>query len=159
MNEKIRGGNAKGQSLVELAVSLSAILILLAGAVNFGTGLFAYVALRDAAQEGALYASLYPCLDDCTLPNTSAIRQRVRSASTHPVDLASFADSQIDVDFVNTGAWCEGITGGVVNAVKVTVRYNHPIVMPFAGTVMGQQWISLQASVTDTILQPTCDIP
>ena len=153
-------GSERGQSLIELAIALSVILMLLAGAVDFGMGLFAYVALRDAAQEGALYASLYPCIDNCTLANTTAIQQRVQSASTHPLDLASFDPStQIIVEYSTPGVWCEGITGGMVNAVTVTVKYNHPIVMPFAGTILGQQWIPLQASVTDTILQPTCDTP
>ena len=45
----------RGQSLVELAISLMIILWLLAGAIDFGIGFFSYVAIRDAAQEGALY--------------------------------------------------------------------------------------------------------
>jgi Flp pilus assembly protein TadG len=48
-------GSAKGQSLVELAISLVILLFLLAGIVEFGLAFFQFVQLRDAAQEGALF--------------------------------------------------------------------------------------------------------
>ena len=48
----------RGQSLVELAISLVILLYLLSGAVEFGILFFQYVQLRDAAQEGALYGSI-----------------------------------------------------------------------------------------------------
>ena len=50
----------RGQSLVELAVSLVILLYLLSGAAEFGILFFQYVQLRDAAQEGALYGSMNP---------------------------------------------------------------------------------------------------
>jgi hypothetical protein len=147
----------RGQSLVELALSLGVILMLLSGAINFGMALFSYVAIRDAAQEGAMYGSLYPCTGTgCALDNAAEIRNHVRSASTHPVDLASFPDSQIDVEYTTSGKMCEGITSGAVHGIKVTVKYDQPIVMPFAGIFFGGQTIPLTASVTDTILTPSC---
>jgi len=50
----------KGQSLVEMALSLVLILILLVGTVEMGMAFFQYIQLRDAAQEGALYGSIAP---------------------------------------------------------------------------------------------------
>ena len=50
----------RGQSLVELSISLLVLLYLLSGAVEFGLAFFQFVQLRDAAQEGALYASMSP---------------------------------------------------------------------------------------------------
>ena len=47
----------RGQSLVELGISLLILLYLLAGAAEFGVLFFQFVQLRDAAQEGALYGS------------------------------------------------------------------------------------------------------
>ena len=73
-------GHERGQSLVELALSLTLILILLSGAVSFGMAYFSYVAIADAAQEGALYGSFDPA-------NIAAIRLRVRTASTSPGQL------------------------------------------------------------------------
>ena len=43
----------KGQSMVELAVSVVVLLILLAGVVDLGRLAFYYITLRDAAQEAA----------------------------------------------------------------------------------------------------------
>ena len=52
--------NERGQSLVELAISITILIFLLAGAVEFGMAFFQFVQLRDAAQEGALYGSTNP---------------------------------------------------------------------------------------------------
>ena len=53
----------RGQSLVELGVSLVILLYLLSGAAEFGVLFFQFVQLRDAAQEGALYGSMNPYID------------------------------------------------------------------------------------------------
>ncbi len=173
MKNKTLSRSARGQSLVEFAISLTAIVLLLSGAVDFGIALFSYVAIRDAAQEGALYASLNPCVPgsewanpadwdgSCTASdpiNLDGIRARVRASSSQPVDLANTSvvpDSYITAAYTGS-AGCEGLTSGVGNAVTVTVRFDHHILMPFAGLIVGGQEIHLTASVTDTILQPAC---
>lgn len=175
MKIKISGRSRKsdqsGQSLVELAISLGVILLLLAGAVDFGMAFYSYVALQDAAQEGALYGSITPYIDSngdgkytAGEPvNVAGIRQRIRASSKIPLDFSAtgpIPDSYINADTVPSGApACEGLTPpstGVPNAIQVTVEYDYPLVMPFAGTVLGQQTIHLRAAVTDTILEPRC---
>lgn len=173
MNKHAVSRSARGQSLVEFAISLLVIVLLLSGAVDFGIALFSYVAIRDAAQEGALYGSLNPCVPtanidtwdgSCDIPkfapaiNEAGIRARVRAASSQPVNLADTSlvpDSYITAAFTGS-AGCEGLTGGTANAITVTVRFDHTIIMPFAGIIVGGQTIPLTASVTDTILQPSC---
>jgi hypothetical protein len=44
----------------------------------------------------------------------------------------------------------------VPNAVSVTVEYDYPVFMPFLGAIIGGQEIHLNATVTDTILEPRC---
>jgi Flp pilus assembly protein TadG len=142
-----RSGSAKlqqgerGQSLVELALSLSVILLLLAGAVDFSIAYFSFSAMQDAAQEGALYGSINPT-------DEAGIITRVRSASTNPVDLSN--EDLVDVVVTLPGEACEG------NEIRVNVIYDYPISMPFIGAIIGTQQITLNASVTDTILQPIC---
>lgn len=130
----------RGQSLVELSISLVILLILLAGAVEFGMAFFQFVQLRDAAQEGALYGSINP--DDNT-----GIMARIRDSSDSPVKLS---DTSVvpDSDIVITldGAACEG------NGIKVEISYMHQTFMPF----FPFSEIPLKASVTDTILTPVC---
>ncbi|MGA9398550.1 MAG: TadE family protein, partial [Anaerolineaceae bacterium] len=57
-------GSEDGQSLVEVAISLTLLLVLLAGAVDFGRLFIAYMSMRDAAQEGIAYGSIYPTYCD-----------------------------------------------------------------------------------------------
>jgi Flp pilus assembly protein TadG len=139
-NSTFRRGE-RGQSLVELAVSLTVILLLLAGAVDFAIAYFSFSAMQDAAQEGALYGSINP--DD-----ESGIITRVRNASSTPVNLAD--ESLVTVTVTVTGDACEG------SDIRVSVVYDYPISMPFIGSIIGSQQIRLNASVTDTILQPPC---
>ena len=128
----------RGQSLVELAMSLTVIMLLLAGAVDFSIAYFSFAALQDAAQEGAMYGSINPGDD-------AGIKSRVRGASTNPVDLSD--DSSVIIDVTVSGDGCEG------DEVTVNVSYDYPISMPFIGAIIGTQEIKLNASVTDTILQ------
>ncbi len=128
----------RGQSLVELAISLVLLLLLLTGAVEFGMAFFQFVQLRDAAQEGALYGSMNP--DD-----TTGITARVQGASNSPIDLSTITPA---IDYI--GPHCEG------NGIKVTLTYDHMIFMPFIPQVIGDNKIQLKATVTDTILSPVC---
>jgi Flp pilus assembly protein TadG len=157
----------RGQSLVELAISLTVMLMLLAGAVTFGMALFSYVALRDAAQEGALYGSFSPADPAGVQPVNPEICDRVQRASSSPVDLSTFhcelnqttpigSGNHIDV-FATNGAACEGTSaGGTPNGIQVMVEYDYPIIMPYVGGILGSQTIHLTAQVTDTILEPRC---
>jgi len=130
----------RGQSLVELAISIVILIYLLAGAVEFGLAFFQYVQLRDAAQEGALYGSMNPL-------DSANINLRVRNASTSPVNLLD--TSKVTVTPTIIGAACEG------NGIKVTVSFNHHVFMPFMSQFIGDE-IPLVATVTDTILSPIC---
>ena len=128
----------RGQSLVELAMSLTVILLLLAGAVDFSIAYFSFAAMQDAAQEGALYGSIHPDDED-------GIKARIRGASTNPVDLSN--QDLVTVGVSVSGNGCEG------DEVTINVMYDYPISMPFIGAIIGTQQIKLNASVTDTILQ------
>jgi hypothetical protein len=178
----------RGQSLVELAISLTVMLLLLSGAVSFGMAYYSYVSIRDAAQEGALYGSFNPCFDqnldakceDTESPELSTVNlhgtdpanpdgicERVKEASTNPVDLADFPCNQVDpndelphsgnaIYVAPLGDLCEGTTSGSPHAIRVSIGYDYPIFMPFLGAILGSQTIHLTASVTDTILEPRC---
>lgn len=136
----------RGQSLVELAISIVILIYLLAGAVEFGMVFFQFVQLRDAAQEGALYGSLNPTDSD-------GIRDRVQGASSSPIDLEN--DPRVVITPTVIGSACESVG----NAIQVTVYFEHQIFMPFIPQLIGSPTIPLDASVTDTILQPACPPP
>ena len=137
----------KGQSLVELAVSLLILLVILAGVVEIGKLLFQYIAMRDAAQEGAVYASIYPTACNQTI-------ERVRKS------LYNADPTQVDVTVLVNGVACVNASAADACAnktVKVTVdQPNYEITMPFMGAILGGQTINVSASTTSTILRPLC---
>jgi len=134
---KIIRRSERGQSLVELAISLVILLYLLSGAVEFGIAFFQFVQLRDAAQEGALFGSMQPA-------NTTGIVARIQGASHSPIDLTT-----ITPVITYSGGQCEG------NAITVSLTYNHQVFMPFMSRFIGST-LPLTATVTDTILSPVC---
>ena len=135
--------NEQGQSLVELAVSLTILLMLLAGTIDFGRAFFTWVTLRDAAQEGAAYASIDPT-------NNAEIEERIFNVLERS---NTIPNPRINVvvthDIISTP--CLG------NTVILVVDYpTFPITVPFLGTVLGTDTLSIHATVQDTILYPAC---
>ena len=154
----IRKKSERGQSLVELAISITVLVFLLSGAVEFGMMFFQYIQLRDAAQEGALYGSLLPA-------DASGIDARARGASSSPVNLSiAYSDPvgvKVDIAYFagstttpkSVSAVCPG------DGIKVTLTYKHKVFMPFIAPITGP-YRTLTASVTDTILNsPTTGCP
>lgn len=154
--DKLNGStHERGQSLVEIAISLPVIILLLLGTVDFGMALFSYSIIRDAAQEGALYGSFNP-------DNKAEIENRARNISpqgedeifSSPVNLTDKELVQVEIKAI--GDSCQGTTGGEANSLRVRVRFYYPILMPFIGTIIGSDTIPLTGSATNVILQPPC---
>jgi Flp pilus assembly protein TadG len=130
----------KGQSLIEMALAMTVMLVLLGGIVDLGRAFFTFMALRDAVQEGAMYGSLHPT-------STAAIKTQVIDSSSMISDMISADDITVEL----LGAACTG------NGMRVTAIYpDFPLTMPFMGAILGSQTLTLRASVTATILRPWC---
>jgi Flp pilus assembly protein TadG len=139
----------RGQSLIEMALTFTLLMTLLAGIVDLGIAFFGWIAIRDAAQEGAAFGAIEP-LDGAGNLNVAEIEERVRGASPNAViDLTDPGIVAVNVSLV--GQACAG--GGI----RVDVTYTHDIVMPFIGAILGRQDIQVSTNVTDTILIPSCD--
>ncbi len=145
----------RGQSLVEMAVSLPVILLLLMGTADFGMAIFSYTILRDAAQEGALYGSFDPA-------NRAGIERRARGISPHtpespfysPVDLTN--PDLVKVSIKTAGGACQEISAGRSNDIEVSVSYDYPMLTPLMQQIIGSGSILLSAKATNVILQPPC---
>jgi Flp pilus assembly protein TadG len=125
----------KGQSLVEVALVLPVLLMLMLGLLDLGRAYYAMVSLRDAADEGAMYASIDP-------ENVEEIRRRTVGATPQLVviDTADVAVEQPPL--IESG---QGITvtaeadlalftpfvNGLVSGGSLTLRgaASHPIIM------------------------------
>jgi len=128
--------------MVEFALTLVIILLLLAGTVDLGRAIFTYLSLRDAAQEGASFASYNP-------GDTAGIQDRACESSNMVQDLCNGGELTITRNL--SGIGCNG------DSVTVQVLYpSFQLVTPFLGSIIGSQTIPLRASIIDTVLVPPC---
>ncbi len=135
----------KAQSLMEFALFIVILFILLAGVVDLGMAAFNYMAMRDAAQEGVTFGSVYP--SSCT-----EIANRVRSSLVDP--------SAVDITVTIAGVPCASATSTQAcmgSEIKVVVTDpDFRLTMPFIGAFLGTQSLTLKAEMTGSILRPSC---
>ena len=129
----------RGQSLVEVAITMVIMLVLLLSTFEFGYAFLYYITIKDAAEEGAIYGSLHPS-SSCNTTLTSW----VHNSSFSPV--INISDPSITTVAISR----TGTTPG--NTITVTVTHRYSIITPLVSTVLGRNDIDLHASVTNTIL-------
>jgi hypothetical protein len=139
--------NEKGQSLVELALSLVFLLIMLAGVVDLGRAMYEYLAMRDAAQEGAGYGSIFP--NYC-----AEIKNRT---------IQNLPDSSFGVNVYVDGAsqFCEAAPATSAcegKEIIVAVDHNFSISMPFLSEFTGST-VPMHVEIKDRIVRPSCPTP
>ena len=157
----------KGQSLVEFTLTATILMFMLLAVSDFGLAFLTWITVRDAAQEGATYGSVYPPVDldstggiDHDLQGFSLIyiRARVRESATLPISLGSLPTSHINISLLSPSGSpdddgddvepCQG------NAIQVKVTYDYHFISPLMGEIFGnaQGNIPISATVTNTIL-------
>jgi Flp pilus assembly protein TadG len=105
---------SRGQSLVEMALTLPLLLLLVFGIIEFGRILNAYIVVTNAAREGARYGAVGE--DEAEI--TSQVM----------LSMASLG-APSDVDVVGEG-------GGRGNPVTVTVTYDVDLIAPLFDVVI-----------------------
>lgn len=150
---------SSAQSLVEFTLTATLLLFVMMAVMDFGLAFFSWITLRDAAQEGATYGSVYPPVDPDTARNQHTvygyslpfIRARVRFAATEPVNLQTLPNSQIEITLLNPdgspgGSPCPG------HAIRVKVTYYYHLVTPMMSKFVSNATIPVSASSTTPIL-------
>lgn len=125
----------RGQALVETAMIISLILLMSLATFDLGRGLGAHIALKEATQEGALYAGYR--LNDPGVTQAQ-VQTRVRQSST--------AESAANA-VVTMGACVDD----TVDHVVVTGTYDLPIITPLATIIFGPTF-SLSVELEATVL-------
>jgi len=137
----------KGQSLVEFAVSFVVILVILVAVADFGRALFTWLAMRDAAQEAAVYGSICP-------NDLARIQARARSSSRWPVDLNSPDIAVICEYFVSGLPACGSVAAVPGTSLRITILHtNFELTTPLLGGILGSQTIPIRVTAMDTILR------
>jgi Flp pilus assembly protein TadG len=131
----------KGQSLVEMAISVTLLILLLAGIVDLGRAAYTLMALQDAAEEGVVFGVAFP--NQC-----SNIENRVRyglASGMHP------ESTTVNVEI--NGVTCSAASPHAAQEMLITVSQPFQITMPILGAVIGQT-IPLSATANGVILRP-----
>ncbi len=116
-----------GQSLVEMAVMMIVILLILGGVLDFGRMYFTYLALQNAAGEGAAYGAIHPDWIDSSDnddPNNVVYRTQNESTGT----LIDWSTTVVNVEVPN-------LAGG--EPVTVTVSYDYDVITPMVEVITG----------------------
>lgn len=133
-----RHGREQGQSLVEFSLMAVVLVLIMAGILDLGRAYFTYLALKDAAAEGAYFGAVFPqCapteVSPCTAPDT--VDYRIRNSSPR----GSLVDWSTAEVAVNMPSPTPGAT------LTVTVSYEYQLLTPFVGAIVGGQNLTLNA--------------
>lgn len=129
--------NQYGSSLVEAALVSILLLLLMAGVADIGRAFYTYIALTNAAQEGARYAAHIP-------DNMKGIRDAVKEeAAGNNIILA---DEQIRV--IPNPLWMPPAPG---SPIRVEVEYDLPTIL---GDILGLDNLHMRSSAVMIVLNP-----
>ena len=121
----MKRSNDSGQTMVEVAISLSLFLILVLGTIDFGYLYSTKLTLQNAVRQGGRYAITGQCITDgngnCTMTRYNSILQTVESYS-----LGLLTSSNITITCTDEGGGCPSGAGGPgdIVTIKVTYPYN-----------------------------------
>jgi Flp pilus assembly protein TadG len=141
-----RRQRSRGQSLVEFALAFPLFILLLAGMIDFGIGLYSYMTLVNATREGARLGATNCSVLACT----EAVQSRVRAASSglnpSPVDVICTKAAGGGIACTKNTAIPPALQNGVKNgdSVTVTSRYTYHMIWPLT---IGTQ-IPMSSTVT-----------
>ncbi len=152
MRRKLAGrlpADQRGQSLVEFTLMIVVLMVILMGILDLGRLYFAYVALQNAAGEGATYAAINPvCFKadsgpDCADPNN--ITWRTKNESPAGIVVSDSIGVQVLYD-----------THGITLSAPITVNatYNFKLVTFVISSIVQSDTLPLRAQASSAIQVP-----
>jgi Flp pilus assembly protein TadG len=135
----------RGQSMVEIALTLPILILLLGGLLDLGRVYFTQVALEDSVGEAALYLSINPACRyasdgaACADPNNAYYRAKNSVGAEVDWTRVSIAFERPDVY-------------GVGDPVKVTIRYPFDLMTPILPKALKMNQLNLLTAATQMIV-------
>jgi hypothetical protein len=142
-----RHSAAEGQSMVEFAISAVIMIMILIGIADLGRAYYTYVALNNAAGEGAAYGSFNPKCQrassgtGCADPNNIEFRAKNES-------LEGFIRTQ-NIQSVEI-ATTNPTSPQLGDPVTVTLVYDYDFMTPYFA-LLGLDSLTLRARATSPI--------
>jgi Flp pilus assembly protein TadG len=148
-----RAPSERGQSMVEFSLMLVILLVILSGVLDLGRGFFSFIAIQNAAGEGALYAAIDPrcphasSATSCADPNNVDYRAKFES----PNGLVDPQNMQVSVTYSDGTDQYSDVTINEGNPVTVTVIYRFTMIGPFSGVFPDGQLVFKAHAVQNII--------
>ena len=127
---------------------LPVLLIMLMGVLDIGRMYFAFVAIQNAAGEGALYAAINPkCIHatdgpECADPSNAEYRAKHES----PSGQIDWTRITINVEPVDRSTLREG------DPITIYVRYQYDILTPVIAAIVKDGKLTLTARAVQDVL-------
>jgi hypothetical protein len=145
-----RRRSESGQSLVEFAASLVALMLVLSGVLDIGRAFFAFVAIENGAGEGAIFAAYHPTWvteDDVPPGEPDPEFQNITYRASHesPAGVVDWARASVEVGY-------QGGVATVGEAVTVTISYSYTVMTPFLHLALEDGVLPLRSNAAQKIL-------
>jgi hypothetical protein len=151
-----RRERTRGQSLVEFALVLPIMLILLAAAIDLGRLFYAYVAVENAAKEGAFYGSRNPLCDDSGNPNCANPNNVVWHVQNEATNIGSQFSTNVSC-WTPAGALVQPMNDCLDGyTYRVTVSYPFRLLTPILGSIVNQN-LNLASESQATVISDAFD--
>jgi len=146
----------RGQSVVEFALILPVMLILLAAAIDMGRLFYSYVAVENAAKEGAFFGSRNPLCDDATSASCGNPNNVIWHVQNEAPNIGSG---------FTTSVACRDLAGSLVQPInncldgfkyQVTVTYPFQMITPILSTILGNT-LTLHSEAQATVVNDAFD--
>jgi hypothetical protein len=155
---RVKAYREAGQSFVELAIGMTALIVLLSGLFDVGRAFLVLVAVENAAAEGALYGATNP---GCLAPDRGATVCRGIDSVTGRVIEEGKPSVTISEEYVTLALEDGGteliITSGADIAagqtLRVDVEYSYSPVTPIGFIIWGDT-ATVKATARQPILSP-----
>jgi hypothetical protein len=137
--------NEKGQSMVEIALTLPLLILILSGLFDLGRVYFTQVALEDSVGEAALYLSINPACryasDGPTCADPNNAYYRAKNSAGPEVNW-----SRVSISFERPDVY------GVGDPVRVTIRYPFDLMTPVLPRAIKMNQLNLMTVATQMIV-------
>jgi hypothetical protein len=152
----LRRERTRGQSLAEFALVLPIMLILLAAAIDLGRLFYAYVAVENAAKEGAFFGSRNPLCSGSGNPNCANPNNVVWHVQNEATNIGSQFTTNVSC-LTPAGALVQPINDCLDGyTYRVTVSYPFRLITPILGSIVNQN-LNLTSEARATVISDAFD--
>ena len=121
-----------GQAMVEVAISLSLLLLLTLGSIDFGYLFSTKVTLQNAVRQAGRYAITGQCITgtdgSCSQTRYNSIVKTLQDNSLGYLNTSNAGD--ISITCTNNGGGCPSGAGGPGDLVTISVAYPYGFLSP-----------------------------